>query len=446
MNDGGVNGRFELGEAIARVMSKPEFFAMCGKVKAMQAAGVPLDMDERLRAAGERVGLPPHFIASAINKGGDPRQRDEPPKPEPNGRDPEAVELLPTVRASSFASRKPPPREFLDERQFFPMRHVTLLTGDGGIGKSLLALQSSMAVALENGEWLGRSIRHGAALYVCCEDELEEMHRRVDEIAVADGLDLGGLQELHLVSLAGKTNVEIAVEEKGLIKPMPMFERLRATVASIPNLRQLVLDNLADLYAGNESARHLARQYVGLLRSIAIEADCSVLLLAHPSLSGMNSGTGTSGSTAWNNSVRSRLYLRRPDSEDGEKQNPNARVLERMKANYAPTGDLVNLQWDMGRLTCIDKPERAGSDIGRADKAERVFLLLLRMNTERGVNVSANPKANNYAPRVFMTNDERDGLSPKALASAMNSLFNKGAIRAAQYGSPSGRMYRLEVV
>jgi hypothetical protein len=34
-----------------------------------------------------------------------------------------------------------------------------------------------------------------------------------------------------------------------------------------------------------------------------------VLLTGHPSLTGINTGTGTSGSTAWNASVRSRLYF-----------------------------------------------------------------------------------------------------------------------------------------
>jgi hypothetical protein len=55
-----------------------------------------------------------------------------------------------------------------------------------------------------------------------------------------------------------------------------------------------------------------AAPYLGTLvqlRGLALETSSTALLLAHPSLSGMASGSGTSGSTAWSNSVRSRLYL-----------------------------------------------------------------------------------------------------------------------------------------
>ena len=65
-------------------------------------------------------------------------------------------------------------------------------------------------------------------------------------------------------------------------------------------------------------------------------------MLSHPSLTGINSGTGTSGSTAWNNSVRSRLYLSRI-VQDGYEQNPDARVLRTMKSNYSGIGGEIAL-------------------------------------------------------------------------------------------------------
>jgi hypothetical protein len=36
------------------------------------------------------------------------------------------------------------------------------------------------------------------------------------------------------------------------------------------------------------------------------------MLLSHPSLTGINSGTGLSGTTGWHNSVRARMYFVRP--------------------------------------------------------------------------------------------------------------------------------------
>jgi len=46
---------------------------------------------------------------------------------------------------------------------------------------------------------------------------------------------------------------------------------------------------------------------VAMLRGLAFKADCAILLLAHPSVAGMSSGSGLSGWTSWDNSVRSRL-------------------------------------------------------------------------------------------------------------------------------------------
>ena len=114
-----------------------------------------------------------------------------------------------------------------------------------------------------------------------------------------------------------------------------------------------MLDNLADIFAGNENVRPLARQFIGALRGLAIEFDCVVLLLSHPSLSGINSGSGTSGNTAWNNSVRSRLYLTR-DDEDKE-VGPDRRILQTMKANYGPNGCRIELRWEVGRFARTDQ-------------------------------------------------------------------------------------------
>lgn len=207
---------------------------------------------------------------------------------------------LETVRAASFASQATPRRAFLDSGGLFPSRNVSMLSGDGGTGKSLLAMQLSAAVATGT-TWLGLVVNRGPVLYFSAEDDLDETHIRLKEICSAEGLDLSQMIGLELAVLAGKDAV-LAVEAAtgGKIGLTPLFERLRLRMAMTkPSL--LVLDNLADIFAGNENVRPLARQFIGALRGLAIEFDCVVLLLSHPSLSGMNTGTGASGNTAWNN-------------------------------------------------------------------------------------------------------------------------------------------------
>jgi RecA-family ATPase len=64
------------------------------------------------------------------------------------------------------------------------------------------------------------------------------------------------------------------------------------------------------MFGGDECVRTQVRQFINLLKGLARKHNCAILLLAHPSLTGMNTGTGLSGSTDWNNGVRSRLYHR----------------------------------------------------------------------------------------------------------------------------------------
>jgi len=44
-----------------------------------------------------------------------------------------------------------------------------------------------------------------------------------------------------------------------------------------------------------------------------------VILVAHPSVSGMTSASGLSGSTDWHNGPRARHYLAKPDDKDDKR-------------------------------------------------------------------------------------------------------------------------------
>src|SRR5262245_38203252 len=104
-----------------------------------------------------------------------------------------------------------------------------------------------------------------------------------------------------------------------------------------------------------------------MLRGLAIDHDCAVLLLSHPSQTGLITGSGTSGSTAWNNSVRSRLYLEVVDKD------PSASVLKVVKANYGPVGEKIDLRWDDGVYGIDNGPDEAVEGVLNR-KAEASFL------------------------------------------------------------------------
>jgi RecA-family ATPase len=79
---------------------------------------------------------------------------------------------------------------------------------------------------------------------------------------------------------------------------------------------------------------------VGLFHKLAREVDCAILLLDHPSLSGITNGTGRGGSVDWQNATRGRMYLETVTDDDGAQ-----RVLTVKKTNYARKGERIKLRW-----------------------------------------------------------------------------------------------------
>jgi RecA-family ATPase len=343
--------------------------------------------------------------------------------------------------ASDLEGRPIPPRRWLIP-DLVPAGTVTLLGGDGGTGKSTLALQLAAATAT-GGRWLGREIAMpGPAMLATAEDDNSELHRRIAGIANADGLSLADLEHLHLVSLAGADALLAAqLPAKAGLAETPLFRRVEDEAARI-GPAVIVLDTVADLFGGNEIDRAQVRQFVGMLRGLAIRTGAAVVLLAHPSVAGMQSGSGLSGSTAWNNSVRSRLYLERIRDE-GFEPDPDARRLSVKKSNYAGTATEIMMRWRDGRFVA-DEPE-AGLDRLAADaRADRVFLKCLDGFTAEGRTVKSATAAG-YAPKVFAASGRAEGLSKQAMAAAMERLFARGAIVEVMGGdgAPSKRTKRI---
>jgi len=340
--------------------------------------------------------------------------------------------------AADLAGLPVPPRLW-HVPEFIPAHTVTTLNGDGGTGKSLAALQLCVSTVLGR-TWLGQPVRQGSALVLSAEDDRDELHRRLDDICMAEAVGLGALGNLTLRSLAGREAL-LAAPEAGrpeVMRETPLFQRLDAWMAHHrPTLT--LLDTLADLFGGNEINRAHARQFIGLLRGMALRHGTTVLLLAHPSLSGMASGTGSSGSTAWNNSVRSRLYLRRIVTADQDEPDPDARELEVMKANYGRTGLVIPLRWQAGFFLTDHKSEGALDRMAATAKADRVFLNLLRECRENGRRV--NPSGGqNYAPKVFAAHPHSEGVSKRAFAAAMERALSEGKAAVEQDGPPSRRV------
>ena len=87
--------------------------------------------------------------------------------------------------------------------------------------------------------------------------------------------------------------------------------------------------------------------------------------------------------------------------EDGEKPDPNARVLERRKANYASRNDEIRLRWRNGVIGPEPSECAPGATAFGKLEAADLFLNLVRQFEDQGRPLSVNPRSGNYAPRMF---------------------------------------------
>ena len=84
------------------------------------------------------------------------------------------------MESRSVDSRPLPPRDWTVEGRFL-RRNVSLLSGEGGVGKSLLMLQLGAAHVLGH-DWLRSLPVKGRAMIINCEEEEEEIIRRLRPI------------------------------------------------------------------------------------------------------------------------------------------------------------------------------------------------------------------------------------------------------------------------
>ncbi|HEX5461071.1 MAG TPA: AAA family ATPase [Steroidobacteraceae bacterium] len=269
--------------------------------------------------------------------------------------------------ASTWASRpEPAPRDWIVDG-LIPAARVTSLLGNGGLGKTLLAVQLGVHVSM-NRPLFGRVINGGPVLGIFCEDEIEELERRTRAACAGEDIALESLERLHMTSRDGLDNL-LCTFEREQIQFTPFYRALEATIAALKP-RLTILDTAADLFGGDFISTPQVRQFLKVaLGGLCVRHGTAVLLLAHPSASGMSSGKGDGFSTAWHNSVRSRLYLRRPDTEDVEAAK-DRRVLALMKANLGRDGDVIPLHFHRGCFAPDPEPLEEGTRTARAPRLD----------------------------------------------------------------------------
>ena len=319
-----------------------------------------------------------------------------------------------------------------------PLGQTALFTGEGGYGKSTIQLHLCAAHSLSRG-WLDTVPEPGPAIFFEAEDGEKTIHRRLAAIATHyevtfEEMIRGGL---HLISLFGHDCVLATPERNGKIEPTSVYNQLLQAAGDIKP-KMLSIASSANVFAGSELDRSQTQQFIGLLNRLALIANGAVVLIAHPSLTGISSDTGLSGSTQWHNAVRARFYLKSIKAEAGEQPDNDLRELVFKKNQFGPMSASIVLRYQAGLFL----PEAGMSSLDGAAKeqtAEEVFTDLLKRFAAANRNVSDRSGAN-YAPAIFAREEEAKlaSLTSKNLEGAMSRLFKAGKI----WNEPCGRRDR----
>jgi RecA-family ATPase len=367
------------------------------------------------------------------------------------------VELKPIeyVGISKWIDAPVPQRQWAVHNRI-PARNVTVLSGTGGIGKTILAMQLAAAGVLPFRDWVRAVPDHGPVMFLSGEEPEEEMHRRFADIAEQYNVTYQELIDggLRLIDMAGKDAMLARPNRNGALETTPFFSALLADAKQLkPKL--VILDNRNMVYGGNINDPTQVSEFINALRGFAIEADTAILLILHPSMSGIAAGAdntrqGLAGAMNWHDLPRGRMFFNRFESDDKTELDKNLRVLSCKKNNYGPDDETVTLRWTTGTNgsgTFIVEASPGSLDAIAADhKADEMFLTTLqRLNDQNRGPFSHRKSSNNYAPKVFAALPEAKaaGITRSALDKALTRLAGANKIVVELYGPPSRQHSRL---
>ncbi|MCO5054434.1 AAA family ATPase [Thermomonas sp.] len=351
-----------------------------------------LALTRAARAAGLEDGEIAATLASAYAAGmASPNHEGEPDTGE------EAEPLLLPVSVGDVLTNPSKPPRFVWGR-YLPRGVVALLGAHGGTGKSTIALMLAVAVATGQ-ELFGIETERCRVLFASFEDDGAIVRHRLETICKEWFIDPAEL-EGQLVIVDGTEAPELfattTARDAGSVTPT--YVRLE-TLAEGAGL--VIVDNASDTFGGDEINRRQVRAFMRSLGRIAKRNASAVLLLAHvdknTSRAGKaTNGEGYSGSTAWHNSARSRLFMVRDDS--------GGLKLSHQKTNFGKVHPPLLLDWPEDGLPQLShaRPGPAAADSGLLAKLDtRALLALIAEFSERGEHVTTATTSRTHAAKLL---------------------------------------------
>ena len=341
----------------------------------------------------------------------------------------------------------PPPERQWAVKDRIPLRQAGLFSGEGGTGKSIIELMKNVA-HVTGKDWLGSMPERGPAFYIGAEDEVDELRRRLDSIAKHYGTNFKELIEggLYIKCLLGEDATLCAANGKsGRVEVTGLYRQLYEAAGDIKP-KNISIDTLSRAFAGNEIDRVQVYAFAMHMQALAKVSDGSVTVLSHPSLAGMSSGSGISGSTAWHGAFRFRMYLRGFKADRDEQPETDLRELEFKKNQYGPLGETVCVKWEKG----IFVPQGPGTSLEALAREQTIDDLFLKIATkviQQGRDLSPLPTSHGYAPTIIAEQAEAKeaGLRKRDLKLSLERLLDAKRLRIESDGPPSKQRKRLLV-
>jgi KaiC/GvpD/RAD55 family RecA-like ATPase len=328
------------------------------------------------------------------------RQADPPP-PQNN------EDLMPL-----FGFQKPDPMEWAVDG-LVPADHLTTLIGDGGTGKSILAIRLSISIATGR-RFLGKDVRRGRVLFVDHELDPDEQKRRVARVAEGMGVDLHG-KALHDRFWYVQPNNPVGT---------PEHQETILRAVREKDIDFIVLDSLTMGAAGDATSQ---RDVVPIMQQIR-EWPTTVAIdhVSHTTARGSAHVARAFGSVFKRNAARSSLTLAQADT--------GGWCLQQEKSNFSSGNErlVFAVDWTEDAVTfelIDDADERAAGMLSDLSSKDVTFVAVKDMHAATGEPV--------HPSDVVAWRDSRDecsSVSEKSVRNQFAALRQQGKIEPVEHG------------
>ena len=225
---------------------------------------------------------------------------------------------------------EPPPREFLVDA-LFPKEYISMLFGNGGTGKSYLALLLAFCV-VRGAKFFGRTVQKGAVLWLDAENlGKEETQRRAWQVARGTGLRRPpkGLYYSRTQTNPGKAEA---------------VRRINVLVGAL-DIKLIVLDSLSAASAGLDV--NASKDVISLMNGIS-KWNTTVLVLDHVS---KKAAYGEAAATAFGSAFKHNLAR----STFGLSASGKTIALEHHKSNFSQKAETIHyvMEFDEAGKTAV---------------------------------------------------------------------------------------------